>query len=189
GRVEPHRDHLLSPYGISDDQLRVAATAHARGHVELERPRRDGSAVSVHPVDVEVYRGRHRYLAEVGRHHGCHAIGLHPEVGSDAKSTHPYRPTSGSSRGQGVPDPELQHGLRYCDGPVTVQPDTPCPPAIVGWVRTTTGCCHLGVTGYSVAHAEYPQLGDATERCPLDRKSTRLNSSHVNISYAVFCLK
>src|SRR3712207_7464820 len=24
---------------------------------------------------------------------------------------------------------------------------------------------------------------------PLDRKSTRLNSSHVNISYAVFCLK
>src|SRR3712207_8119623 len=28
--------------------------------------------------------------------------------------------------------------------------------------------------------------GDAP---PLDRKSTRLNSSHANISYAVFCLK
>src|SRR3712207_8927859 len=26
-------------------------------------------------------------------------------------------------------------------------------------------------------------------RSPGDRKSTRLNSSHVNISYAVFCLK
>src|SRR3712207_8307677 len=26
-------------------------------------------------------------------------------------------------------------------------------------------------------------------RCPGDRKSTRLNSSHANISYAVFCLK
>src|SRR3712207_7622410 len=26
-------------------------------------------------------------------------------------------------------------------------------------------------------------------RYPLDRKSTRLNSSHANISYAVFCLK
>src|SRR5207302_2492904 len=26
-------------------------------------------------------------------------------------------------------------------------------------------------------------------RGPLDRKSTRLNSSHVKISYAVFCLK
>src|SRR3712207_8204335 len=25
--------------------------------------------------------------------------------------------------------------------------------------------------------------------CALDRKSTRLNSSHANISYAVFCLK
>src|SRR5436309_11893450 len=25
--------------------------------------------------------------------------------------------------------------------------------------------------------------------CPADRKSTRLNSSHVKISYAVFCLK
>src|SRR5699024_11676821 len=25
--------------------------------------------------------------------------------------------------------------------------------------------------------------------CQLDRKSTRLNSSHVSISYAVFCLK
>src|SRR3712207_7039249 len=25
--------------------------------------------------------------------------------------------------------------------------------------------------------------------CRLDRKSTRLNSSHANISYAVFCLK
>src|SRR5690606_41931812 len=27
------------------------------------------------------------------------------------------------------------------------------------------------------------------ERCHQDRKSTRLNSSHVKISYAVFCLK
>src|SRR3712207_7858447 len=29
---------------------------------------------------------------------------------------------------------------------------------------------------------------DASE-APVDRKSTRLNSSHANISYAVFCLK
>src|SRR3712207_7771411 len=32
----------------------------------------------------------------------------------------------------------------------------------------------------------------AVERCfgrPADRESTRLNSSHANISYAVFCLK
>src|SRR5256885_8331594 len=31
--------------------------------------------------------------------------------------------------------------------------------------------------------------GDAARRALLDRKSTRLNSSHLVISYAVFCLK
>src|SRR5207253_8243049 len=32
-------------------------------------------------------------------------------------------------------------------------------------------------------------VGSRSESCPQDRKSTRLNSSHVAISYAVFCLK
>src|SRR3712207_8388678 len=32
-------------------------------------------------------------------------------------------------------------------------------------------------------------LGAHLGRRPKDRKSTRLNSSHANISYAVFCLK
>src|SRR3712207_8117823 len=31
--------------------------------------------------------------------------------------------------------------------------------------------------------------GQTRDRLTLDRKSTRLNSSHANISYAVFCLK
>src|SRR5437899_6228928 len=36
----------------------------------------------------------------------------------------------------------------------------------------------------------YPSLADGLERVShLDRKSTRLNSSHLGISYAVFCLK
>src|SRR3712207_8731219 len=39
-------------------------------------------------------------------------------------------------------------------------------------VLTTPFLCHLG-----------------KEFLALDRKSTRLNSSHANISYAVFCLK
>src|SRR2546430_7615588 len=34
---------------------------------------------------------------------------------------------------------------------------------------------------------EIPNIGTGTEA--LDRKSTRLNSSHSQISYAVFCLK
>src|SRR3712207_8325034 len=38
--------------------------------------------------------------------------------------------------------------------------------------------------------AELPPHADAEEQSPIrDRKSTRLNSSHANISYAVFCLK
>src|SRR5690606_40019751 len=36
--------------------------------------------------------------------------------------------------------------------------------------------------------AKYHHLSDR-EELPQDRKSTRLNSSHVKISYAVFCLK
>src|SRR3712207_7917628 len=32
-------------------------------------------------------------------------------------------------------------------------------------------------------------VGEAGPRVAEDRKSTRLNSSHANISYAVFCLK
>src|SRR3712207_7670134 len=54
---------------------------------------------------------------------------------------------------------------------------------------------HLSaVDGDVLHHAEVDdarvELGvlDGTERVE-DRKSTRLNSSHANISYAVFCLK
>src|SRR5437667_7428162 len=34
-----------------------------------------------------------------------------------------------------------------------------------------------------------PQILAVTSSPPRDRKSTRLNSSHITISYAVFCLK
>src|SRR3989442_3814238 len=40
------------------------------------------------------------------------------------------------------------------------------------------GLVHVGET-----------VGKPTKACERDRKSTRLNSSHVRISYAVFCLK
>src|SRR5699024_12699342 len=62
------------------------------------------------------------------------------------------------------------------------------------------GPAHLGVSGGAVGqqHAGRGQgsdLGDELvfQGCGIhveqDRKSTRLNSSHVSISYAVFCLK
>src|SRR2546430_4399252 len=34
-----------------------------------------------------------------------------------------------------------------------------------------------------------PRWAGGPHTCPTDRKSTRLNSSHSQISYAVFCLK
>src|SRR5262245_63034869 len=43
--------------------------------------------------------------------------------------------------------------------------------------RTHAG---LGIAGMGASHRRSPEL---------DRKSTRLNSSHLGISYAVFCLK
>src|SRR3712207_7886284 len=49
-----------------------------------------------------------------------------------------------------------------------------------------------GVEQRVVLTAPEPQGDLAGDRRPdpaLDRKSTRLNSSHANISYAVFCLK
>src|SRR5690554_7735450 len=53
-----------------------------------------------------------------------------------------------------------------------------------GW---QAGGDHLRLPGYwfTDARADVPEAGEGLQ----DRKSTRLNSSHVRISYAVFCLK
>src|SRR5205814_7694649 len=45
-----------------------------------------------------------------------------------------------------------------------------------------------GPTGIELAGA-FAELARFVLRKDLDRKSTRLNSSHLGISYAVFCLK
>src|SRR5947207_9755442 len=44
-------------------------------------------------------------------------------------------------------------------------------------------------SGTKLAMEDAIALADAMARAPRDRKSTRLNSSHTVISYAVFCLK
>src|SRR5947209_14809042 len=49
-----------------------------------------------------------------------------------------------------------------------------------------------GVVGVAIGAAGIPALPSLVGQPDLygrDRKSTRLNSSHANISYAVFCLK
>src|SRR3712207_8626203 len=61
--------------------------------------------------------------------------------------------------------------------------------------RTVAGAVRLadpddpdhGADGAIGHHRGHDQEEDADR--PKDRKSTRLNSSHANISYAVFCLK
>src|SRR3712207_8827056 len=59
-----------------------------------------------------------------------------------------------------------QHGVAVDDLPALVGEDGPVAIAIEGHACPAAGVDH-----------------------ELDRKSTRLNSSHANISYAVFCLK
>src|SRR2546426_7979484 len=62
-------------------------------------------------------------------------------------------------------------------------------------VRWCPGCGDYSIL--SAVQAVFPELGIKRENfvvvsgigCSRDRKSTRLNSSHLVISYAVFCLK
>src|SRR3712207_8932327 len=67
-------------------------------------------------------------------------------------------------------------------------------------VLHTTAAAGGGTAAESLAFARAPRSGytvviavpEGVFQAPLgaaDRKSTRLNSSHANISYAVFCLK
>src|SRR3712207_6911814 len=81
--------------------------------------------------------------------------------------------------------------------PISVTSSSPSgapAPADRTWVRLATPLVAVsgGVVLLSVAVsylAYRPQLADPTSEPIADRKSTRLNSSHANISYAVFCLK
>src|SRR5699024_11294442 len=64
----------------------------------------------------------------------------------------------------------------------------------LSWLRTLTLVPYFAderqLTEASVdLGIEYRQLREALDFLAQDRKSTRLNSSHVSISYAVFCLK
>src|SRR5438874_9795812 len=51
--------------------------------------------------------------------------------------------------------------------------------------RSATTCPSITTTAWPMSNG--PSAASTSR--PLDRKSTRLNSSHVEISYAVFCLK
>src|SRR5690625_5719666 len=59
---------------------------------------------------------------------------------------------------------------------------------IVGWGEVTRITTH-GAARFSQAAQWWRDLSEHAIVRDEDRKSTRLNSSHVAISYAVFCLK
>src|SRR3712207_8754991 len=56
-------------------------------------------------------------------------------------------------------------------------------------ISRTLGTCDLGEFGRSYEILRETNIPAVVLEPLLDRKSTRLNSSHANISYAVFCLK
>src|SRR3712207_7915897 len=66
--------------------------------------------------------------------------------------------------------------------PISLSTDELTVPALVGYRATVVALAHEGAGTLTVRPRANAQLA-------ADRKSTRLNSSHANISYAVFCLK
>src|SRR3712207_8858594 len=69
-------------------------------------------------------------------------------------------------------------------------PISSCGRRIAALVSQLCGACHLGeVRARRCLEPDGPEPWAAHDRSGEDRKSTRLNSSHANISYAVFCLK
>src|SRR3712207_7339137 len=80
----------------------------------------------------------------------------------------------------------IQAGVRFiggCCGP------TPAHIKLISDAVRPLSPRHTGITGkLAGAAARVTEIKE--EEIPVtDRKSTRLNSSHANISYAVFCLK
>src|SRR5688572_32995173 len=55
-------------------------------------------------------------------------------------------------------------------------------------IRLPVSCGATGTTAFPLRRPRR-RRPPPTPRCSRDRKSTRLNSSHSQISYAVFCLK
>src|SRR3712207_5019139 len=97
---------------------------------------------------------------------------------------------SGNGRGQ---------RLAFLDSAASSQKPEQVIAAVDRYYRETNANIHRGVYDLSErATAQYEAArhmvadfvnSESAREIVLDRKSTRLNSSHANISYAVFCLK
>src|SRR5207248_6450495 len=94
--------------------------------------------------------------------------------------------TLGTGVGGGIVlDGSLYHGWAELGHVVIVEDGEPCPGACTGRGHIEAYC-----SGTAADRLAERVLGaGAAARDLEDRKSTRLNSSHRTISYAVFCLK
>src|SRR2546430_5979835 len=82
-----------------------------------------------------------------------------------------------------------------CGAPIAVAPDRGAvlslewrrfeQPAVEKWDAAERACGSSAPRGKAIEGAE----AERVQKGAIDRKSTRLNSSHSQISYAVFCLK
>src|SRR6266496_5479025 len=82
--------------------------------------------------------------------------------------------------------------------PPPASPSSSTTLALLAWCAASSACSAMSrmpsTTAWRTATASMtlsrpPRSSLVRHRHPEDRKSTRLNSSHVEISYAVFCLK
>src|SRR5206468_10727148 len=94
--------------------------------------------------------------------------------------------------------PSVFYALSLHDAlPISTSGSSPVRPTATRVRRPRPGRRRRAIPGYSAASPNGPgRAGTSTETCrsqrngtPPDRKSTRLNSSHDQSSYAVFCLK
>src|SRR5579883_433777 len=128
----------------------------------------------MHHLTYRATRGGPRYLAPGGAVALCLSL-LLAMIGPLAGTSHAAgAPALSLSRTSGTPGATLRiKGLHFtATSPVTVS---------LGSTVLVTGTTLD--TGTFIVTTTVPNLPAA------DRKSTRLNSSHVKISYAVFCLK
>src|SRR3990167_9279983 len=94
--------------------------------------------------------------------------------------------------GQPLSSYEAGYEAGYRDGAVALKAATEEVArlkSMAPYVESSGHYCEGMTVAWSDAQQAIGEAQAATERAELDRKSTRLNSSHSQISYAVFCLK
>src|SRR5947209_14196740 len=113
------------------------------------------------------------------------AVGRARTVGRRLSRGEPERLSDRVRDGRAVPDRPGRPSASRRRPPAPAEPDgrlTFARCACAWWSRC---CWSSSPWAPSTTCGPYPRF----RRPTLDRKSTRLNSSHANISYAVFCLK